>query len=549
MKIKYKLGITTFGLSAIIIGMFVVTAWTTNRQKNDGLVINLAGRQRMLSQKMTKEILFYHNHFKETGQSDPVLAQGVRNTMAVFDKTLVALTESGDAPLTLNLKKTDWRRCPKAAEPAYSQLQKVGEKWQAFSGKMEAVLTADGNASEEIAWIVKNNVPLLVAMNTAVGMMQKQSEEKVTRLLWAQIVGMVIGACFIVMAVTTILSLVKRLERVKQFAEKIKTGDLSAKTGIISADELGVIGEVLDETAGTLGGMIATISENTRNLNQASSDLTDISGQVFDGSREVTGRSESVAAASEELSTNMNSVAAAMEQAATNVGMVTSAADQMTATIQEIAQNTEKAREITAGAVSRAQDASGQVEELGEAANAIGTVVETITEISEQVNLLALNATIEAARAGEAGKGFAVVANEIKELARQTADATGEIKTRIEGIQVSTDGTVAGIGSISDVVTDINEIVATIATAVEEQSVTTREIADNVTQAAAGISEVNENVAQSSAVTGEVAGDIATVNQKANEMSNASTLVRDNAVTLSTLAAKLNEMVAQFKVA
>jgi methyl-accepting chemotaxis protein len=120
--------------------------------------------------------------------------------------------------------------------------------------------------------------------------------------------------------------------------------------------------------------------------------------------------------------------AAAMEESATNVTMVTTSSEEMSATIGEIAQNAEKARTISDQAVSKATDTSGQMDGLGRAAQGIGKVVETITEISEQVNLLALNATIEAARAGEAGKGFAVVANEIKELAKQTSEATLEIK-------------------------------------------------------------------------------------------------------------------------
>jgi methyl-accepting chemotaxis protein len=127
-----------------------------------------------------------------------------------------------------------------------------------------------------------------------------------------------------------------------------------------------------------------------------------------------------------------------------------------------------------------ATNASSNINQLGEAANTIGKVIETNTDISEQVNLLALNTTIEAARAGEAGKGFAVVANEIKELAKQTANATQEIKEKIGGIQGTTSTTVRQITEITQVITIVNDVVTNIATAVEEQSAATLEIADNV---------------------------------------------------------------------
>ena len=132
------------------------------------------------------------------------------------------------------------------------------------------------------------------------------------------------------------------------------------------------------------------------------------------------------------MSSNMASVAAATEETATNVNVMTTATEEITTTVGEIQQSTLSAKEITGDAVKQASDIVNKVDELGVAAQDIGKVTETITEISAQTNLLALNATIEAARAGEAGKGFAVVANEIKDLAKQTADATGEIKTRIE---------------------------------------------------------------------------------------------------------------------
>ena len=185
--------------------------------------------------------------------------------------------------------------------------------------------------------------------------------------------------------------------------------------------------------------------------------------------------------------------------------------------------------------------------ELGKAADQINKVTETITEISEQTNLLALNATIEAARAGEAGKGFAVVANEIKELAKQTAAATVDIKTKIPGVQEATGVTVKEINEIGEVITDVDKIVATIAAAVEEQTATTKEIAQNVHQASQGIAEVNENVAQSSTVSAEIASDIATVNSSANEMSQASGQVKVSAEELSGIADRLKEMMAKFK--
>lgn len=313
-------------------------------------------------------------------------------------------------------------------------------------------------------------------------------------------------------------------------------------------DELDKMAAWINTFVTRVGHIIKDIAKDSEMLNNSSSDLSSLSAQMSGGAENMAGKSNTVAAAAEEMSSNMNSVAAAMEEAATNVGMVASAAEEMTSTINEIAQNSERASNITGEAVLQTQSASNKVDELGNAANEIGKVVETITEISEQVNLLALNATIEAARAGEAGRGFAVVANEIKDLAKQTAEATLEIKGKIGAIQGSTAETVTEIDQISKIINDVNEIVTTIATAVEEQSVTTKEIAGNVAQASQGIQEVNENVSQSSNVSAEIASDISGVNQSAVEMSNSSAQVNLSAEELTRMGAKLNEMVGKFKV-
>jgi methyl-accepting chemotaxis protein len=325
-------------------------------------------------------------------------------------------------------------------------------------------------------------------------------------------------------------------------------GDLTKRLGVNSEDEVGELSKWFNVFMVKLQEIIKEIANNANILGSSSEKFTGLSGKMSEGAGNMSGKLHTASTAAEKMSVNMNTVAYNMGQAADNVNMVATAAEEMTSTINEIAQNTEKARNITGEAVVQTESASNKVDELGSAANEIGKVVEAITEISEQVNLLALNATIEAARAGEAGRGFAVVANEIKELARQTAEATLEIKGKIGAIQGATEATVSEIDQISKIINDVNEIVTTIATAVEEQSATTKEIAGNVTQAAQGIQGVNENVATSSTVASDIAEDIAAANQSADEMSHSSGQVAMSAEELAVMAKQLNEMVGKFRV-
>ena len=332
------------------------------------------------------------------------------------------------------------------------------------------------------------------------------------------------------------------------FAEVMANGDFTTKLDVHQGDEIGLMARSLNLMVGQLGAMIRDIIAGTNSLSLSSTDLAAVSRQLSAAARDTADRSGSVAAATEEMSTNFHSVSAAMEQSTSNVNMIASSTEEMTATVNEIAESAEKARIITDSAVKQSQATSVKMAELGESAKKIGRVTETITEISEQTNLLALNATIEAARAGEAGKGFAVVANEIKELARQTAAATVDIKNQIGEMQSTTRATIGDITKIADVIVDINAVINAIATAVEEQSAATSEIAGNIAQASQGIAEVNENVAQSSVVVADITRDVADINRQSNQVGDGSALVQTSAQNLSTLAAQLERLVKQFKV-
>lgn len=158
MNVKHKLGISAIGLSVIIFGMFLATWWLTGKQKNDGLIVNLAGRQRMLSQKMTKELLYFQMEKIKTGSINEKTAAGIRNTMKVFDTTLTALKDSGDAPLSLNLNKTNYRWCPQVKEPAFTQLEKVKTIWTDFSSHVEGVLSDSETAKQDLNWVLDNNI-------------------------------------------------------------------------------------------------------------------------------------------------------------------------------------------------------------------------------------------------------------------------------------------------------------------------------------------------------------------------------------------------------
>ncbi len=353
------------------------------------------------------------------------------------------------------------------------------------------------------------------------------------------------------LAVTWLLlerSVIRPLRYSSQEIKKIAAQDLTGEIAVSGKDEFGTMGADLQQMKNHLQEVIRGLARSADTLDEKSGSLGASAEQLAGGSNEMNARSMSVATAAEEMSANMNSVAAATEEASTNIGLVASATKGMAETIAAIARNTENARQITANAVTEAMSASAKVDELGVAASKIGKVTETITEISEQTNLLALNATIEAARAGEAGKGFAVVANEIKELARQTAGATGEIKNQIDGIQDSTSETISRINKITAVINEVNETVASIVLAVEEQNKTTVEIADNISQATLGIQEVTENVGQSSLVADEVARDINSVSQASAEVAQQSENTRNDAVRLRELAKELRRMVGQFKI-
>jgi methyl-accepting chemotaxis protein len=342
----------------------------------------------------------------------------------------------------------------------------------------------------------------------------------------------------------------RRLQQLAGHVEDIAQGDadLTVRLDVKTKDEIGDIAFWLNVFLDKLQAIVKEIIATADTLNVSSSYLYDLSSNMAAAAGDVSASSSSITAAAGDVSDNMEVVAAATQSASAHVSMVANSVTQMNATISSISQRTENARYITGEAVAQIDVTATRLNDYSKSAQEITVITETITEISEQTNLLALNATIEAARAGEAGKGFAVVAGEIKELARRTSEATGEIKRKIKLIQGNTVDTAAEIGRISEVITNINELVVSIAGAIEEQSATTSEIAQNLLHSSDGIGEVETKVFKSARATGEIAQELRDLEKKNSEISADSSILNVCADELSKLADQIKMLTITFKV-
>jgi len=499
-------------------------------QDSDALSINLAGAQRMLSQKMTKEALIL-----KPGADTSALEGSLKR----FEKVLRGLAD-GDAELAL----------PPSHDPEIRKgLSDVGKLWEPFREALQQTLENPDSKEQRLKPVLETNVALLTQMDRVVKLYERGAKSKVNRMLRLQImITAVLIGLLLLGWVAVLKGVIRPLAGAVHYVDVVSRGNLSGELepGYLGrADEIGVLARAMQKMSVNLGLMIREISEKTKVLSHASEQLLASSAQMTSGSRNASEKAHSVAAAAEQMSLNVTSVAVWMEQATTNLAHVTSATQQMTFTIGEIAGNSGKARCITDEATRHASRITEQIHQLGQAATEIGRVTQTINKISSQTNLLALNATIEAARAGASGKGFGVVANEIKALALQVAAATEDIKTRITAIQSSTSSGITEVDKITRVINEVNEIVGSIAAAIEEQAVVTKEIAQSIGEASLGVKDANTRMAETSQVSRIIAKDIVDVDQVACEMASGGDSLRLKATELSTVAEQLRSTVSR----
>jgi methyl-accepting chemotaxis protein len=361
--------------------------------------------------------------------------------------------------------------------------------------------------------------------------------------------GMVIGSLLsLAFGLVLARSITRPLQAGVKFAEKLSQGDLTAQLEASREDEIGLLSKSLNRMVESFRGIVGDLMEDSSSLSSAAAELSVVSVQLTENSHDMAAKTNSAAAATEEMSTSMANVSTASQESSSNASMVAAATEELTASVGEIAHNANKARTAASEAVSSVNSASGHMNELGAAAHGITKVIEVIVEIAEQTKLLALNATIEAARAGEAGKGFAVVASEVKELAKQTNDATEEIRSQIELMQRTTERSIQEISGIDQVIRLVDETISSIATAVEEQSITTKEIAASIGQSTQVLQGISANVTQASQVAEAVSKDVSVIHNASEGVKAASSQVNASAKELETMGLKLQDIIKRFSI-
>lgn len=374
-------------------------------------------------------------------------------------------------------------------------------------------------------------------------------------------------------------------------------GDLTARLKTQSQDEVGRMAYYFNQFVEKIQHTVRDIHDTTATLKKASTNVGEVAEVMASNSEELNLKMEAVSTAVEEITVSIGGTAIASDEVRASLGVVSAAIEEMNATLRnmataseqssagaqsvsvlvneisakihnssqstdevssavnsvvtaikeinlslnDVSQSCERSIQITANAEIKAQETNQTISQLDRLSAEIGKIINVINDIADQTNMLALNAAIEAAGAGEAGKGFAVVANEVKELAKQTGEATGEIRQQIENMQKSMGQAVSSVKEITDVINEITEITNSIAAAVTEQSATTGDISEAAISASQEVDAVNREMAVVAANAEDVARSVSEISGGVNELARSASEISD----ASNEVASNVDMVAQ----
>ncbi len=396
---------------------------------------------------------------------------------------------------------------------------------------------------DEFAQLVKKETEIVLAKTEGI------EEDALQGAIWI-IVLVFLGLLILLGAIIwTANTIARPVQKASQMLYDISSGegDLTRRLQVNTQDELGALATNFNVFVGNLQKMITEVSANADALSGASATLKDTTVLVVANTEQTVQQSNAVATATSQSVSNVELISESVSQISQAVHGVTVAIEEMSVSLQEVIVNCQRESTMAEQANQDAIETGKAMEMLGNAANSIGKVVDVIEKIASQTNLLALNATIEAASAGEAGKGFAVVANEVKDLARQTGEATRQINLQVKEMQQQTQSSVHSMGKISGRIVEINAISQTIVRSVEEQGKVMVSLAQSVAQVNQDTEKSARNVAESVQGLGNVSSSIQGVSAANRDTSKGMQEIYQQSHLLADLSVELRRLVSKFR--
>lgn len=483
-----------------------------NRMAADGDVVNYAGRQRAISQRITKMIFAQYQGSYDGAQ--------IKELLQKQDRVINGLINGDD----------EWK-LPKASDvQLVAKMSEVKKSWEEYK---DTLVRAEKDRAV-LKELFQDSEDFLKLADESTALAAQVSEGKVATLKVMQALLFVLN--LVILAAIWIMSQRKIATPLCELTEKVESiagGNLTTKIVCNSTDEIGLLSQNMNKMMQSFTTMINGTLKSAGGVVRSVDMLRERAEKTADGAKNQSGQAAQIAAAAEEMS-----------QTITDIARNASVASDTSAGAMDVASGGQEIADNAVDTVNRVYTSTVElatmVEKLNKRASEIGDIVTVIKDIADQTNLLALNAAIEAARAGEQGRGFAVVADEVRKLAERTIKATSEISEKIGAVQTESEQTMKSMDEASGEVTKATQFIRSVGEALQSIVEAVQRVRDQITQIATAVDE-------QSAASEEVARNIEKTSEIAQQMERMSGDVMNEVVGLARTAEELKNSTSGFR--